>query len=519
MEHFTYIIMGAGPAGLQMGYFLQKRRASYVILEREAKAGSFFVHYPRHRTLLSINKVYTGYQDMDSRLRYDWNSLLSDRPELVLSRYSQRYFPDADALQQYLEAYARLLQLHIRYNATVATVTKEWGRFVVTTTAGQLYTCDRLIVATGLFTPNVPPIDGVEWCETYADCSVDPADFVDQTVMIVGKGNSAFETAEHLNEVTRKIQICGPHSVRLAWASHYVGDVRAINNNFLDTYQLKGQNNILDGELQRVRQGANGQLVADVYFASRQRHYAFLCDRIILCTGFRFDDTPFEPGCRPALSHRNKLPTLTSEWQSVNVDALYFIGTLMQSRDFKKTMSGFIHGFRHNIEAFDQMLQCKYDGQAWRRVQYVPCHEASTIAAMVVQRVSTAPGLFLQPGFLCDVLVLPEDGTGTALYYQNMPKDYVHDHWYGQQLHYYVITLEYGEHASDHDPFALPRGVGVSEDFYLHPVVRRYAADTLVDRFYLPDDLDNDWRQEEYAHALQGYFERQLAESLVVRID
>ncbi|MGQ4807061.1 Ferredoxin--NADP reductase [Candidatus Entotheonellaceae bacterium PAL068K] len=509
MEHFTYITLGAGPAGLQMGYFLQKQRASYVILERADHVGSFFTKYPRHRKLLSINKIYTGCTDSDSRLRYDWNALLSDDENLVFCYYSDQYFPDAHDLQRYLDDYARVWELSIRYNTTVVNIAKPGDHFVLKTATDQVFTCERLIVATGLFTPLLPQIEGVELCETYADCSINPEDFVDQKVMIVGKGNSAFETAEHIHAVTRKIQICGPQFIQLAWKSHYVGDLRAVNNNFLDTYQLKGQNNILEGELWRVRRGTNSQLVADVYFESRQRSYEFLCDRIILCTGFRMDTSIFDPDCRPVLVYHDKHPALTSEWESVNIKDLYFTGTLMQSRDFKKTMSGFIHGFRHNIEAFDQMLQCKYDGQSWRRAHQLPV-DALALTDMVLHRISTSPGMFLQPSFLCDVIVLPEDESALAFYYKDMPQDYVHDHGYGQQPHYYVITLEYGEHAGAYDPFALPRGIGVSEDFYIHPIIRRYQGDTLVNRFYLPDDLDNDWRQDEHAQALQAYFARQL---------
>lgn len=61
MEHFTYMIIGAGPAGLQMGYYLQQHGTSYVIFEQADQAGRFFTTYPRHRKLLSINKIYTGY--------------------------------------------------------------------------------------------------------------------------------------------------------------------------------------------------------------------------------------------------------------------------------------------------------------------------------------------------------------------------------------------------------------------------------------------------------------------------
>ena len=372
MTHYTYIILGGGPAGLQMAYFLQKRGESYVILERSDKAGSFFGKYPRHRQLLSINKVYTGDCDLDVRLRYDWNSLLSDSEKLLFTRYSKNYFPDANELQKYLEDYARELKLQIHYNTPVSQVSKSSHGFELTTEQGAVYTCDRVIVATGLFTPNLPQIEGIELCETYENVSVNANDFKDQKVMIVGKGNSAFETADRLLETTRKIQICGPHAVKLAWATHYVGHLRAVNNNFLDTYHLKGQNNILDGELRKVSRQPNGVLTAEVYFESRQCSYTFDCDRIIICAGFRFDDSIFASSCRPAGVCHGKLPALTSEWESVNVKDLYFIGTLMQSRDFKKTMSGFIHGFRHNIEAFDQILACKYQGEHWRRATTLP---------------------------------------------------------------------------------------------------------------------------------------------------
>jgi hypothetical protein len=40
------------------------------------------------------------------------------------------------------------------------------------------------------------------------------------------------------------------------------------------------------------------------------------------------------------------------------VPDLYFTGTLMQSRGFHKSSSGFIHGFRYNITALHRMLEC-----------------------------------------------------------------------------------------------------------------------------------------------------------------
>src|SRR6267142_847174 len=74
-QNFDYLIIGAGPGGLQLGYFLQKAGRNYVILEANRGPGSFFKTFPRHRTLISSNKVYTGFDDPELNLRFDWNSL------------------------------------------------------------------------------------------------------------------------------------------------------------------------------------------------------------------------------------------------------------------------------------------------------------------------------------------------------------------------------------------------------------------------------------------------------------
>lgn len=41
-HQYDYCVLGAGPAGLQMGYFLSRARRDYIILERSSGPGSFF---------------------------------------------------------------------------------------------------------------------------------------------------------------------------------------------------------------------------------------------------------------------------------------------------------------------------------------------------------------------------------------------------------------------------------------------------------------------------------------------
>jgi protoporphyrinogen oxidase len=44
-----YVVIGAGPAGLQLGYFLQQAGRDYVVLEAGPAAGTFYNTFPRHR--------------------------------------------------------------------------------------------------------------------------------------------------------------------------------------------------------------------------------------------------------------------------------------------------------------------------------------------------------------------------------------------------------------------------------------------------------------------------------------
>src|SRR5690348_612608 len=114
MTH-DYVIIGAGPAGLQLAALMERDGADYVVLERGAGPGTFFRRFPRHRRLISNNKVHTGYEDPELRLRMDWNSLLSDDPELLFTRYSPRYFPPADEMVRYLTDFAARTGVRARY--------------------------------------------------------------------------------------------------------------------------------------------------------------------------------------------------------------------------------------------------------------------------------------------------------------------------------------------------------------------------------------------------------------------
>src|SRR5262249_44928035 len=156
-------------------------------------------------------------------------------------------------------------------------------------------------------------------------------------VLIIGKGNSAFETADNLIEEAAIIHLASPQSVKMAWKTHFVGNLRAVNNNILDTYQLKSQNAVLDCRIDRIERRPDGEYKVQVtYLHAHGEQEDLYYDRVIFCTGFRFDAAIFDAGCKPMLVTNDRFPEQTSEWESTNVPGLYFAGTLTQQRDYKR---------------------------------------------------------------------------------------------------------------------------------------------------------------------------------------
>ncbi len=297
----------------------------------------------------------TGFSDPELNLRMDWNSLLSDDPELLFTRYSERYFPAADDLLRYLADFADRTGVRVEYGTEVVRISRADGVFTVRDGEGG--------------GPGGP--GGLSWRRASPDStspphsggSSSPSGMTPSTrtrrpsptsgYWSSARGNSAFETADGLMEKAAVIHVAGPHSVKLAWKTHFVGHLRAVNNNFLDTYQLKSQNAVLDGTVESIEKAERGGFRVLLRYARtveqlRELHY----DRIIVCTGFRFDASVFDDTCRPGLVINDRFPPeQTSSFESVDVPDLFFAGTLMQQRDFKKSTNGFIHGFRYAVRA------------------------------------------------------------------------------------------------------------------------------------------------------------------------
>ncbi len=483
---YQYVIIGEGPAGLQLSYYFEKHHINYLILEKNDHVASFFDHYPRNRKLISFNKIYSIYNDPEIQLRWDWNSLLTDDYSHLFKDYSRKFYPSADELQAYLRDFATKYQTKIQFNTKVSGVSKIDGVFHIETEGAEVIRCKRLIVATGVSDPFVPTIPGIEHVdETYQNVSMNPEDFINQRVLIIGKANSAFEIADNLLETTSLVHILSPDVVKFAWETRFSGHLRANYINILDTYQLKLLNSILDADIKEIKKVGEHFHVTLIYKHADGEIDKLVFDRIILATGFQFDFSIFSEEIRPNPICRGRLPEMTSAWEGVSTNDVYYAGTLTQAQDFQQASSSFIDGFRYNSRTLFHILQHRYH----KKPLYLYCKEINrdSLAHSIMQRINRSSALWAQFGYLCDAIYLEDN---QYYYYHELPVNFCHDYFKNKKGHYLLITFNWGD-AGDNVFYTSrhPRADKAYTNAFLHPIIRQYKSGIKLTEHHVLEDL------------------------------
>lgn len=172
------VIIGAGQAGLALGYYLAQQRRNFVILDAGARVGDAW------RQRWDSLRLFTP-------AKYDG---LPGRP----FPGDRLAFPTKDEQADYLEDYAARFQLPVRPNTTVTGLRHDGQRFQVT--AGtQHWSAANVVLATGAcqlprtprFAAELP--SGV--VQLHSDSYKNPAQLKPGPVLVVGVGNSGAEIA------------------------------------------------------------------------------------------------------------------------------------------------------------------------------------------------------------------------------------------------------------------------------------------------------------------------------------
>lgn len=537
---YDYLIIGAGPAGLQMGYFLEKCNLNYAILEASDVSGSFFQKYPRMNQLISFNKKHSIYNHPEIKLRWDWNSLLTDNYEFPFGPYSDKLYPTGTELQTYLQDFANHFDLNIIYNTRIEKIEKNDGVFKAIDSNQNLFQGKVLLVGTGVSKPYVPDIPGIELVtEGYENVSLDKEEFLGQRVLILGKGNSAFEIADNLLDTTALIHLASPKSIKFAWETRFAGNTRANYSRILDTYQLKLLNGTLDCHILKIERRADKFIATISYIHAEGEIEEIEYDRVIRCTGFSLDTKIFDESCEPEPWKDPRFPNMTSDYESANVKNMYFIGTLMQIRDFRTASSAFIDGFRYNIKFLSSILKERYSA-----VEFPYTNLSGTleeITSRISDRISTNSGLWTQFSYMSDVLVVENQN---IKYYEEMPIDYAKERFLNHDQLVFFITFEWGYEVEDvFNMKRNPKHQNANQNSFLHPIIRvfengemiedhhileelfgmyqsKLASNCVVNR-YFADDNENklnksDWHKNNHEIPLLEFFSKYLVPSLEV---
>jgi thioredoxin reductase len=486
MHHNDYIILGAGPAGLQTGYFLSEAGIDYKIIERALAPASFYTTFPRRRELISFNRTNTIFNDRRINLRFDWNSLLTKDNDFRLSDITRSLYPKADGLVDYLQSFSARYRLNINFGVDISSVcSSDDGKFILHAENASIFSCYHLIVATGFSKSFVPEIPGIELCEGYESADISPEDFEGKRILIIGKGNSAFEVADIALETASLVHIASPSPVKLAWKSRHPGHVRANHVRLLDSYQLKLLNGTLDCHILDISSYGTSLKATVSYVHADGEIEELIYDRIIRCTGFSFDDSIFDKSCKPRTVIAGKLPATTPFWESVNIKNLFFAGTLTQARDFKRASSAFIGGFRYNARTLSKYLASSQDISRYPREAL--SRNAAELADYILERCNTNSALWAQFGYLCDIFIMTPSGFETL---KELPYQALDEGLGSDNEHMLSLVFEWGEWPGDEmEVQRHPTASKAYTNVFLHPILRRHYLGKVIATHHILEDL------------------------------
>ena len=305
-------------------------------------------------------------------------------PGLLFRDFSSTYYPHADDLLAYIRFWGSDAAprgtvlgggqgghapppLNVAFGVRVVRVERtaqyradpsatRGPRFRVTTSQGAVYECTYLVWAAGMQALNrAEGVNVHSHALNYWSHSTDLAAYVNKSVLIIGRGNAAFEVAKHVLGVTALVHVVGRDTARIrnAVETHYPGDVRHVHSVLLETYMLKSMDGLAElpqGNWELRLDNTTGKThLVDSDLACRTDRYGRAIDRCLLgrpydivisCPGWHMDASPFAPDTRPAYAANGKHPALTPTYESLNVTGLYFAGTLAHGMDYRKSSGG-----------------------------------------------------------------------------------------------------------------------------------------------------------------------------------
>ena len=319
-ERFDVVVVGAGQAGLAIGYFLARQGRRLVILEAADSIGAAW--------------------------RGRWDSLLLFTPRRYSALAGLAFpgdpdgYPTRDEVIAYLEQYAATFELPVELDSAVRSLAVADGSFVVGLDDRRLE-ADQVVVATGPFQlPDVPALAGdlaPEVFQAHSTGYMRPSEVPEGTVLVVGGGNTGYQIAKELS-ATHKVHLAVgarqkplPQRVfgrDLFWWLTKTGLIRKTVDSGIGR-RLRQSDTLIASSPRELKRRYRIDLKPRVVAASG-RMISFAdgseldVDAVIWATGYRSDHSWIEPsvvGPDGRLQHRRGV---------TDVPGLYFLGLSWQ---------------------------------------------------------------------------------------------------------------------------------------------------------------------------------------------
>ena len=167
---YDVVIIGAGPAGLTATLGAIERKLRYVIIEQESSLGGAMYQYPRHKIVMTSPAVLPVVGKMQFK---------------EVSK---------ETLLEYWHGVIAKTGMKLNYDERMEDIAKTDDGFVVKTTKGSYETRTVLLAIGRRGTPRKLGVPGEDLPKVVYRL-LDPEQYCNQHVMVVGGGDSALEAA------------------------------------------------------------------------------------------------------------------------------------------------------------------------------------------------------------------------------------------------------------------------------------------------------------------------------------